>query len=336
MNNFLAQTERENYMSSLQLHYGCNYVSRSTLYEDVLQLYRSGTILLQYPCRFRFKGEKAIDTGGVGRDLYSAFYDAVYRNFFEGSSFVTPAVHPGSNMDDVALMGTIISHCTGILTVRIAFPCLAAILLHNFHDGLIPDNVLVESFIDTFSHRDAQVYKRALIQINEKYESFSDDVKSALTHIFSFYGCREIPSPTNLEKLTRQIARYEFIVKPAAMLQCLSSGIPESHKSFWRNMPHSQLYSVYHSMCISVEKVLAFIDSGSNPCTPAEERVLMYLRQYVGNKRDLRQFMRFTTGSSVCTGKGLTVTFNHLEGYARRPISHACACMLELPVTCYI
>lgn len=84
---FVAATERDKYMSSLQLCYGCSYVSRSQ-YEDVLQLYKSGDILSKYPCRFKFKGEKAIDTGGVGRDLYSAFYDEVYRNFFEGSSFV--------------------------------------------------------------------------------------------------------------------------------------------------------------------------------------------------------------------------------------------------------
>lgn len=96
-------------MSSLQLCYGCSYVSRCTLYEDVLQLYKSGDILSKYPCRFKFK-EEAIDTGGVGRDLFSAFYDEVYRNFFEGSSFVTPAVHPGINMDNAAVIGTIISH----------------------------------------------------------------------------------------------------------------------------------------------------------------------------------------------------------------------------------
>ena len=47
-------------------------------------------------------------------------------------------------MDDVAVISKIISHCylvTGILPVRIAFPCLAAILLCNVHDGVIPDNI---------------------------------------------------------------------------------------------------------------------------------------------------------------------------------------------------
>ena len=97
------------------------------------------------------------------------------------------------------------------------------------------------------------MYRRALIQNNDKYESFPDDVKSALTHIFTFYSCRELPSPKNLEKLILQMARYEFIVKPAAVLQCLSSGIPESHKSFWKKMPHSQLYSIYNAMGISYE-----------------------------------------------------------------------------------
>lgn len=61
-------------------------------------------------------------------------------------------------MDNAAVIGTIISHSylvTGILPVCIAFPCLATILLHEFHDGLIPDNVLVELFVATFSYHDA-------------------------------------------------------------------------------------------------------------------------------------------------------------------------------------
>lgn len=172
-----------------------------------------------------------------------------------------------------------------------------------------------------------------MVQNKDKYDSFSDDVSSGLMQILSFYSCRGIPIPKNLEKLMLQVACYEFSVKPAAMLKCFSSGIPDCHRPFWRRMSVSQLYSVYTAMCISVDKILSFIDSGSNPCTLSEERVLMYLRQYVGNKKYLRQLLRYVTGSSVCTGKGLKVTFNHLEGLARRPIAHACACTLELPVT---
>lgn len=68
---------------------------------------------------------------------------------------------------------------------------------------------------------------------------------------------------------------------------------------------------------------------------PSEERVLGYLKQYVGNMNynDLRTFLRFATGSCVCTAGGLSVIFNTLSGFARRPTAVTCSCTLALPTT---
>ena len=41
-------------------------------------------------------------------------------------------------------------------------------------------------------------------------------------------------------------------------------------------------------------------------------------------------FLRFVTGSSVCSSTGITITFNSLSGLGRRPIAHICDCVLEL------
>lgn len=68
---------------------------------------------------------------------------------------------------------------------------------------------------------------------------------------------------------------------------------------------------------------------------PSQDRVLSYLRQYVGDMRpeELRVFLRFVTGSCVCTASGIGVTFNSLEGLARRPVVHTCSRTIELPTT---
>lgn len=68
----------------------------------------------------------------------------------------------------------------------------------------------------------------------------------------------------------------------------------------------------------------------------AEEQVWNYLRQFVGNmtKDELRAFLRFSTGSFVICVPSIHVTFNKLQGIARRPISHTCASTLELSC-CY-
>lgn len=73
-------------------------------------------------------------------------------------------------------------------------------------------------------------------------------------------------------------------------------------------------------------------------CSPSnanEERILGYLQQFIGsmNHDTLRKFLRFVTGSSVCLTNFIRVSFNGLTGFSRRPISHTCDCMLELPAT---
>ena len=50
---------------------------------------------------------------------------------------------------------------------------------------------------------------------------------------------------------------------------------------------------------------------------------------------ELRLFLRFVTGASVCIAPKIEVTFNNLSGLARRPIAHTCDFNLELP-TAYV
>ena len=63
--------------------------------------------------------------------------------------------------------------------------------------------------------------------------------------------------------------------------------------------------------------------------------MLGYLRTFIGNlnHQDLRNFLRFVTGSSVVIDKKISVTLYSLSGLARRPISYTCNCTLELSVT---
>ena len=68
---------------------------------------------------------------------------------------------------------------------------------------------------------------------------------------------------------------------------------------------------------------------------PAEEQVWIYLRTFIGNMNteEIRAFFRFVTGSSVITVTSINVTFNSLDGLARRPLSHTCSATLEISNT---
>ena len=91
-------------------------------------------------------------------------------------------------------------------------------------------------------------------------------------------------------------------------------------------------HSLYVSLSASPEKVLELLDE-PDIINQNQEWVFGYLQQYIGNMKpdEVWLFLRFTTGSSVSMSKHIEVRFNNLSGLARRPISHTCSCVLELP-----
>jgi len=81
--------------------------------------------------RICFQGEKAVDLGGVYRDMLSAFWDETYYQIFDGESLLSPALHPQVELSHFAILGTILSHeylSSGFLPVRVFLPSLAIVL----------------------------------------------------------------------------------------------------------------------------------------------------------------------------------------------------------------
>ena len=86
----------------------------------------------EYPLCVRFLNEKAIDVGGVSRDMFAAFYDQAYIKVFDGNNLLTPVIHPHLDLSSLVAVGTIFSHAyvvCGMLPVRIAFPSLVCGLM---------------------------------------------------------------------------------------------------------------------------------------------------------------------------------------------------------------
>ena len=92
-------------MKGLKLRGGArSSVVRSEEYDSIFKLYQEPNLadtLSKYPFRMHFVGEKEVDLGGVCRDAFTAFFDVAYPKCFDGSTLVTPAIHPG--MDTMAL-----------------------------------------------------------------------------------------------------------------------------------------------------------------------------------------------------------------------------------------
>lgn len=308
-------------------------VKRCNVYEDVLKMYRELTILSEYPIHIEFEDEMAVDQGGVTRDMFSAFWDKCYSTLFDGSTLLVPMLCPQTDTSLLPVVGSIMSHAylvSGFLPVRIALPCIISILCGP--GATIPQPILCEAFLDYISATERALFKDALGTCTS---AFTPDVQEKLLSTLSRFGCRQMPTPSNLKTCLLQVAQFEFCCKPAAAISLMHSGVPVTHTDFWHSRSIEGVSSIYRTLAVSCSKVLDIIQL-PEALNSAEGRVSGYLVEMIGNMSSsyVQRFLRFTTGSSVLTVPSLTVQFNRLSGLARRPIAHTCSCVLELPV-CY-
>ena len=83
--------------------------------------------------------------------------------YVDGSSFVTPTVNPHFTESELSLLGLVISHAylsRNILPLQISFPCLASMILPR--PGNLPEEVMVEAFVDSLNLHNAAVVWQTL------------------------------------------------------------------------------------------------------------------------------------------------------------------------------
>ena len=85
-------------------------MDRESIFSSVVELYSVNTTVDEFPLRVCFKGEKAIDVGGVYCDMMSAFWDEAYRILFDGGCLLTPVLHPQIDLAVFPILGRILSH----------------------------------------------------------------------------------------------------------------------------------------------------------------------------------------------------------------------------------
>ena len=329
---------RESFMmDALDTHQGYpRAIKRANVYDDVIEMYQENMInvMQEYPFRIQYQNERAVDTGGVCRDMFSAFWEEAYIKNFDGETLLVPAIHPNTDMAIFPILGTILSHgfmVCGYLPVRIAFPVIAAALCGP---GVkIPDEILLDSFTDYLATYESSLLRNSIAQSKQKVP-FSSRAQAQLINILSKLGCTEIPSPSNIKRLVISVANHLFLGKPLGALYALNSGVPVPYNSFWKRFSVGQLFDLYKALNATTSSVLRLIEEPID-LNSAEERVFGYLLSFIGNMKpnELRLFLRFVTGSSVLLAKQINVSFNGLTGLARRPISHTCDCHIELPLS---
>ena len=106
------ELERCNFISTLLLISSESHiVSREDILDSVMALFRSkcDTMVVKIPLSITFREERALDAGGVLREMFSAFFEALYTRHFDGADLLHPVVNPLVKDSDLRLFGFIIS-----------------------------------------------------------------------------------------------------------------------------------------------------------------------------------------------------------------------------------
>ena len=144
-------------------------IQRADVYVHGIDLYREGDIVGECPIYIAFRGEIGVDNGGVQRDMFSAFWDRAYSELFEGSTLLTPMVHPQTDLTVLPIIGRILSHgylVIGMLPTRIALPTLIHMLLGP--SASVSRDILLNCFLDYISCSERSTMKLALAHTKNK------------------------------------------------------------------------------------------------------------------------------------------------------------------------
>ncbi|KAJ8314681.1 hypothetical protein KUTeg_006831, partial [Tegillarca granosa] len=92
-------------------------------------------------------------------------------------------------------------------------------------------------------------------------------------------------------------------------------------------------FSSYEQLMPSVSRMLALFNC--NPVTTEQNKCLGYLQRFARgrNKKQLKQLLRFLTGSDIICVNKIDVSFIIRHGKGRLPSVHTCGPLLELPST---
>ena len=183
-----------------------------------------------------------------------------YIRDFDGGSTYIPSVHPHADMSHYRVLGSILAHgfiSCGLLPNRLAFPVVACTLLGC--DVVIPDAILIDSFVDYVSSYESSVFREALQVSKGSEATFTPVLGESVLSILSTMGCREMPTPGNIQQLILQVARYELVHKPLGALLSLYRGVPTEYHPLFSGFSVGDLHGLYRALNATPGSVMSMI-----------------------------------------------------------------------------
>lgn len=302
----------------------------SSIVQQVLVTYANNPALHTQEMMVKFTVEQGHDGGGLRRELVSCFWDEFSKKYMEGSNEKIPILTPMQGIDYYDV-GRFISHTyilTGFFPVYLSSAFAKGITCGV---GSVTDDELLDSFYNFIDPFEADAIRQCVTASTESVHSIFQHI---IIPLLSRFQCNTIPTQDNLQSLLPQVAKFALIVKPFFALSEIRRGMMDAHPAFWQSCGNpSLMHSVYQLLVPTAEKVLAMVSEPQFQ-TMGQERVFDYLRRFILSLSldELGKFLRFVTGYAVCGPVHISIQFNNIQGFERRPTANTCSPSLTLSV----
>ncbi|XP_059187134.1 uncharacterized protein LOC131969919 [Centropristis striata] len=297
---------------------------RVNIVDDVLNVFMEPKVL-NANLKIEFTNEKAVDSDGVSREAYSAFWEQFLEQC-EGEDDRVPRLRPDYSEKKWQALGRV--WLKGYLDHKIIPIRLSPAFVLACCQGVssVDEDLLIMSFARFLSENERASLEKAL------QGNMDETVEEDLLDVFSRMGSHCLPSKDNLRGAILTMAHKALLQEPKFIIDCFHSII---HNAVSTVMTKDSLMELYESKRPTNRKVAQMIKPSTESLNPQEQIALNHLLRYVRSidQRKLEIFLRFCTGSTVLCKDTIEVTFNRLYGLSRRPVAHTCGAVLELPCT---
>lgn len=297
---------------------------RVNIVDDLLNVFMEPKVL-NVDLKIEFTNEKAVDSQGVSREAYSAFWEHFLEQC-EGEDERVPRLRPDYSEKEWQAVGRVwlkgyMDH--NIIPIRLS-PAFVLACCHGVSS--VDEELLMMSFANFLSVDERASVAKAL------EGSMDETAEEDLLEVFSRMGSHCLPSKDNLRAAILTMAHKALLQEPKFIIDCFYSSI---HNAVPTLITKDSIMELYESKRPTNKKVAQMIKPSSENLNPQEQTALNHLLRYVRSvdQRKLEIFLRFCTGSTVLCKDTIEVTFNRLCGLSRRPVAHTCGAVLELPCT---
>ncbi|XP_061757341.1 uncharacterized protein LOC133553304 isoform X2 [Nerophis ophidion] len=241
--------------------------------------------------RMEFTNEKAMDSDGVSREAYSAFWDH-FLDQCEGEDERVPRLRPDYSEKKWQALGRVwlkgyLDH--KILPIRLS---PAFVLACCKGVSSVDEELLMMSFARFLSENERVSLEKAL------QGTIDETVEEDLLDVFSRMGSHCLPPKNNLRAAILTMAHKALLQEPKFIIDCFHSSV---HNAMPTLITTDNIMEIYESKRPTNKKVAQMIKSSLESLNPQEQTALNHLLRYVRSidQRKLEIFLRFCTGSTV-------------------------------------